>query len=102
MSLRSLVQGEPFLVKCKLAHNGMIILSSGLADTGAGGYVFIHCSFASQLSQQLGIPIEQTKDLVKLHRYDGKESKEIWEVFTCMLGVGGQQIHDTPIVVVNM
>ena len=90
------------MVKCKLVHNGMVVSSSGLADTGAGGYVFIRRSFALQLSRRLSIPIERTKDSVKLHGYDGKESEEIREVFTCTLGVGGRRIRDTPMVVVDM
>ena len=50
----------------------------------------------------MGIPIEKTEDSLKLHGYDGKESKEIQEVFTCTLDVQGRRVYDTPMVVVDM
>jgi Retroviral aspartyl protease len=100
--MKSLVQGEAFVVKSKLVYNGMSVTLSSLADSGAGGYVFIRRQLAIQLSRRMGIPIEKTEDTLKLHGYDGTESKEIQEVFTCTLDVRGRRIVDTPMVVVEM
>jgi hypothetical protein len=75
------------MVKCKLVSNGTAISILGLADSGAGGYVFIRRQFAKQLSKRLNIPIEQTEDSLKLYGYDGKPSAEIREIITCTFDV---------------
>jgi hypothetical protein len=77
-------------------------MTLGLADSGAGGYVFIRRQFAIRLSKRLGIPIEKPGDSLKLHGYDGKESDEIQEVFLCTLDVQGHRVLDTPMVVTDM
>lgn len=80
----------------------MNVKALGLADSGAGGYVFIRRKFALQLSRRMGIPFEQPGDSLKLSGYDGKEGNEIREVFRCTLDVQGRRILDTPMVVTEM
>ena len=90
------------MAKCKLVHNGISIATQGLADSGAGGHVFIRRQFAIRLSKRLGIPIEKTTDSLKLYRYDGKASKELQEIITCTLDVQGRRFVNTPMVVVDL
>ena len=50
----------------------------------------------------MGIPIEKTEDTLKLYGYNGKESKEIPELFTYTLDIQGRRILNTPIVVIDI
>jgi Reverse transcriptase (RNA-dependent DNA polymerase)/Retroviral aspartyl protease len=91
-----------FTVNCKLVHNGISIATLGLADSGAGGYVFIRRQFAIRLSKRIGVSIEKPGDSLKLYGYDGRESDEIQEVVICTLDVQGHRILNTPMVVIDM
>jgi hypothetical protein len=65
------------MVNCKVVNNGISIALRSLADSGAGGYVFIRRQLAIKLSKRFNIPFEKTSDSMTISGYDGTESKKL-------------------------
>ena len=74
----------------QIAHNGISIPLTTLADTGANGYLFIHTKRATELTKFFGIPTHQLKTEIGTKGYDGQARASITHVMRCHLLTGGR------------
>jgi hypothetical protein len=102
VDLSQLLGGEHFTVSCKVAHNGYAVKTSGLADSGANGFVFVDTRFARDLMKFLNItPVSLSKPCT-VKGYDGRPGKPISEVLILHLEIDGHRQKDVPMLILDL
>jgi hypothetical protein len=104
IKLDSLTRGLPLTFPTALTRRGtgITVTTSALADTGAGGYVFIDTSFAADLSRTLAVrPIRLPRPIIP-SRYDGSAGSEIREYLLLDLELDGRRIYNLPLLILGL
>lgn len=100
--MASLIGGQPFVLPCKIGHNGIILTTNALIDTGANGYIFINTELAAKLAKRLDIPIQTTPDTCGAEGYDGQQAQEINQLIQLSLGLDNRRFFQQPFILVHM
>jgi RNase H-like domain found in reverse transcriptase/Reverse transcriptase (RNA-dependent DNA polymerase)/Integrase zinc binding domain len=104
IKLDSLTRGLPLTFPTALTRRGtgITVTTSALADTGAGGYVFIDTSFAADLSRTLAVrPIRLPRPIIP-SRYDGSAGSEIREYLLLDLELDGRRVYNLPLLILGL
>ena len=73
-----------------------------LADTGAGGYLFINQPTAIQICKRFGHGVRRLKQPVKVKGFDGHVSPAITHYIQLHLWVEGKRFYDTPMFLASL
>ncbi|MDA4119333.1 MAG: reverse transcriptase domain-containing protein [Thaumarchaeota archaeon] len=104
ITLDSLTRGNPLTFPVSLTKRGVgiAVSSSALADTGAGGYVFIDPAFARDLSRTLGVKPQRLPRPIVPSSYDGSPGTEIKEYLLLDLELDGRHIYNLPLMILGL
>jgi predicted aspartyl protease len=104
IKLDSLTRGLPLTFPTTLTQysTGITVTTSALADTGAGGYVFIDTSFAADLSRTLAVrPIQLPRPIIP-SCYNSSAGSEIREYLLLDLELDGHRVYNLPLLILGL
>lgn len=99
LDLSQLIDGQGFNVDSQIAYNGISILMTILADTGANGYLFIDTQWAIEMAKFFGIPTKQLSKLISMKGYNNQPGTAITHTITCHLLIEGWWLLNQPLLV---
>lgn len=102
MDLGRLLGGQSFTVPSQVAHNGISIPLSALADTGANGYLFLNTHRATEIAEFLRIPIQQLDQPSRTKGFDGQPGPPITHVVVLHLWIGGRRFLNQPFLILDL
>jgi hypothetical protein len=100
--LSQLLGGEHFTVPCKIAYNGYAIQTSGLADSGANGFVFINTRLAHDLMKFLNVTPTRLATPCTVKGYDGRPGKPVSEILILHLEIDGRRQKNIPMLILDL
>ena len=87
---------------CKLVHNGYVIQTSALVNSGVNGFVFVDTRFAQELMKFLNLTPTRLSSPYAVKGYDGRPGKPVTQILTLHLEVDGRRQKDIPMLILDL
>jgi hypothetical protein len=102
IDLNQLMGGKSFTVSYQKARNGSVIALKALADSGAGGLVFINTSCAIEAAKFFNTAVAWLKQPCPVRGYDEKPDATVTHAIILHLVVDGRRQLNVPMLILDL